>query len=100
MLRTMEPEELFNKLDTNLANARQEFVDYLHSVSQELEQDTASAPRIAYDIAGMFATKFAHQLDEEDPLIEIMTIAGELEVKPENTDELRRELIDKIAKQK
>lgn len=55
-----------------------------------------SGKQPAYEIAGMLASKFTQSLEEDDPLLEVMIIAGELEVKPKNTEELTQELIAKI----
>ena len=44
----------------------------------------------------MLSSDFAQTLKDDDPLVEIMIIAGELEIAPENTLELTRELIQKI----
>jgi hypothetical protein len=94
----MESREMFNRLDgTDSTTARREFIGYLQTASQKIESDKASAPKVAYSIAGMFATDFAHNLDENDPLTEIMTIAGELEINPNDVEELRRELVRKIC---
>lgn len=37
-----------------------------------------------------------HKLGSDNPLDEILTIAGELESNPSDADELRKELIEKI----
>ncbi len=44
------------------------------------------------------ATRYGRSLTPDNPINEIVTIAGELEINPKNADDLRRELISKIEK--
>lgn len=71
-------------------------MDFLLELLPSLRSDEQSSPEIAYFIAGMLASSFARTLSEDDPLMEIMIIAGELEVSPNNAAELTKELVRKI----
>jgi|GEM_PF-1510638 len=51
---------------------------------------------IAYKIAGFMATDYVRFHNSNKRINEIFTIAGELEINPEDRDELRKELIEKI----
>lgn len=78
------------------SEARTQMVQFIKEQAVRLRGDPDQAARIAYEIAGLMATEFAHTLDDSDPLDEILTIAGELEINPKNADELYEELIEKI----
>lgn len=77
--------------------AREQLIVTLKGLGDELEQSIEDSASIAYKIAGFMATKYARSLEEGSPIDEILTIAGELEVNPDNVDELRQELIAKIS---
>jgi len=85
-------EATLNVLDQNNDPeiTRSYFVDFLSGLLPDLESDQLSSSQIAYSIAGMLSSDFAQKLSDDDPLMEIMTIAGELEVAPENTPELTK----------
>lgn len=92
----MNFEHLFDSLnskdDTNRANV----VSFLRYDAKRLQSQPELVYQIAYEIAGLMATEFARQLSTNDPIDEILIIAGELEVGPDNADDLRDELIQKI----
>lgn len=75
---------------------RSQVIDFLEKQLPTLSGDIELAVTAAYDIAGLMATKHARALSADDPIDEILTIAGELEINPENAEELRKELVDKI----
>lgn len=95
----MDYNELFSKLNTpstpSLEN-RRDLVKFLKDSVVTLRLHPESTARVAYSIAGLFATDFARNLPEGDPIDEILTIAGELEIDPEDAEHLRNELIEKI----
>ncbi|HMI08990.1 MAG TPA: hypothetical protein VK497_01155 [Candidatus Saccharimonadales bacterium] len=78
------------------AALRSELTLYLKSLLSILADNPELTPQIAYTIAGMMATDYARSLQDDDPLAEIMTIAGELETSPNNASELTHELAQKI----
>ncbi|HMH70019.1 MAG TPA: hypothetical protein VK502_01345 [Candidatus Saccharimonadales bacterium] len=93
----MESQEIFNALERdNTMTTRQHLIGFLDDVLLTLKSDKQAAPMVAYEIAGMLSTHFSRSLPEGDPLLEIMIIAGELEVESEDTEELTQELIKKI----
>lgn len=92
--------ELFSELNefkqTDADTLRIKFTLYLKNQLERLNSDVAEAVEVAYNIAGLAATDFARLLDSADPIDEILTIAGELEVNPKNAEVLRNELVEKI----
>ncbi|MFF0492841.1 hypothetical protein ACFYTQ_27740 [Nocardia sp. NPDC004068] len=94
----MELQTLSNHID-KLASleARAHMTQFLKEQAVRLRDEPGQALQIAYEIAGLMATEFARTLGDDDPLDEVLTIAGELEVDPENADELYKELIEKIG---
>lgn len=82
---------------TSLETARQEFIDFLKTEAENLRTRPEDTIQIAYHIAGMLATNSARLIEQtNDPIGEILTIAGELEVNPPEASTLRDELLTKI----
>ena len=74
-------------------NARSTIVDFLKEEVKHLDPDSF------YTIAGLLSTDFAQKLPNNDPLEEILTLAGELEVSSDQTAEkinLLTSLINKL----
>lgn len=93
-------DNLFRSLDTlndTSQDSKEELISFLRGEATKLRLHPERSIEIAYTITGLLATNFARALPENDPIDEILTIAGELEVNPENADELRDELIRKIG---
>lgn len=89
----------FQLLDkaTSLDTARQEFTTFLKTEAENLRVHPEDTIQIAYHIAGMLATNSARLIEQaNDPIDEILTIAGELEVNPPEASILRDELLAKI----
>lgn len=76
--------------------SRLRLVRVLKDAATELRSNPNDYAAIAYGIAGFFATDFVRQLSSDDPIDEILTIAGELEIKPTDAKELQQELLQKI----
>lgn len=90
-------QETFDSLERDkLADARRHFISFLHDASLTLKSNERPPTTVAYEIAGMLSTQFARSLPKGDSLLEIMIIAGELEINPTNTKQLTQELIAKI----
>ncbi len=70
---------------------------FLKESLEKLINTPGTVGEVAYSIAGLMSTDYSRGLDESDPFYEITTIAGELEILPDNKEELRTELIDKIT---
>lgn len=94
----MEQNKLFDQLNSteNFASRQRIAIEYLQEWASILEQDASQDTQAAYSIAGLMATEFAQQLPPESPIDEILIIAGELEVNPEDSEKLHQELIMKI----
>lgn len=90
--------DIFHEIDSlDKTHARLTLVAYLKdATTEQLGNDPEQRVSAAYKIAGLMATDFAQSLDPSDPINEIFTIAGELEINPPEATELHRELIDKI----
>lgn len=88
----------FKSIDgaSSALESRQRLVQILRDKASELQSNPDDYAEIAYQIAGFLATNFAQQLSSDDPIDEILTIAGELETSPDNAVELRKELLQKI----
>lgn len=97
-MNTPTIDDLFDEIGRNEDDAREKLVRFLKSQLARLDNDTPDAVQAAYEIAGLMATDFARTLNTSDPVDEILTIAGELEINPDNAPELREELIEKISR--
>jgi hypothetical protein len=92
--------KLFKSLDTEATpteTRKEELVLFLKNEATRIKAQPELAVEIAYGIAGFMSTEFAQNLAKNNPIEEILTIAGELEVAPENSAALRDELLNKIA---
>ena len=76
--------------------SRQRLVQILKDEALRLRGNPDKYAEIAYTIAGYLATNFARHLSSDDPIDDILTIAGELEIKPTDAKELQQELLQKI----
>jgi len=79
-----------------MTNQRDLLVEALKDLASNLARNPKKDAEIAYYIAGLLATDYARTLKPGDPIDEILTIAGELEINPDNAIELRSELVQKI----
>lgn len=88
----------FQSIDSaaSLNEARNLVVEYLARGLRYLKSSPDKAGEIAYQIAGLMGTDFARNLDKNDPIDEILIIAGELECAHGNVETLREEIIKKI----
>lgn len=83
-------EKLYNIED--LERSRQLVLDYVKEQQKYftvLNDDTYLA---AYKLAGLMATDYIRSLPENDPVVPLLDIAGELEVKPKESQQLMVEL--------
>lgn len=95
----MSEQSIFRTIENAKSSdtSRALLVDFLKSKLSALSESNDEVFQAAYEIAGLMATTYAQHLSDTDPIDEILTIAGELETKPENADELRKELSQKIS---
>lgn len=98
----MEANELFEQLNNQAEPAahRQVLVAHLRDQANTLRQQPDRTIDIAYSIAGIMATDYARSLNDNDPISEILTIAGELESNPTDAAQLKNELLtaaDRLA---
>lgn len=66
-----------NKIDEN---QRQELGLFLKAQVNQYQENLQNGESIAYGIAGLLSTESIHALPEDDILVQIMTLAGELEL--------------------
>ncbi len=67
---------------------KQELVGYLKKQLEQYREDPSRGENIAYDIAGLLSLESIRALPEDDILVLIMIMAGELELPMEHrTDE-------------
>jgi len=72
-----------------------ELVSYLKSAVQLLS-DKEKYQGAVYDIAGLMSSDYVRTLPNDDKLIEIMSLAGELEIPDDYTDQKLQSLIELI----
>lgn len=88
---------LFDRIDELPdEQSRAEIISFLQEQLPALSSDLERSIEAAYSIAGLMATNYSRNLKDDDPIDEILIIAGELEVNPKNAEELRKELMVKI----
>lgn len=81
----MEMENLYNHLNSGSTPdaKRQELISYLKKICKDLPETAEERRTVAYDIAGLMSTTYAHSLAASDTLDAILTLAGELEAPDE-----------------
>lgn len=80
----------------DLEKSRQLVVSYIKNQKKYftvLNDDTYVA---AYRLAGLMATDYIRGLAEDDPIVPLLVIAGELEIKPDDSNKLMTELYNGI----
>lgn len=87
-------ESLYNYSDAR--KARGELIAYLKAETQHMIPSSEDTYASAYILAGLMATDYVRTLSDEDPIIDILTIAGELEISPPNSEELAADLVQKV----
>ncbi len=94
----MDKLHLYAKLNEvpPLPNIRDILIDHLQSYLPQITEEPERSSKVAYSITGLMATSYVQSLLPSDPIDEILTIAGELEINPDNAENLRQELIQKI----
>lgn len=94
----MIDKNLYNVIDQLSSDqARVKMVLYIENQIPALSGTIDQAINTAYSIAGLMATSYARNLEDDDPLNEILTVAGELEIGADDASELRDELLEKIS---
>ena len=87
-----EPDLTVNKK----GEERRSLIGVLKKLADDLRLNQGEYASIAYSIAGLLATDYARNLKPNDPISEVLFLAGELEIGPPNADELLRELVQRI----
>jgi hypothetical protein len=74
-------QNIFEELDTlNVSDAKRLLLEHLiERVEYQSTHETESRD-IAYALAGLMATTFIASLPKDDPYVEILSLAGELEL--------------------
>jgi len=91
----MNIENLYNKLNSkeNSSEKRHEIITFLKKIANNIPTAPAKRQDKAYEIAGLLSTDFARSLSAEDPIDNILTLAGELEVRDEQEAQKWEELL-------
>jgi hypothetical protein len=94
--------DIFETLNSgeNPDEARQALRDYLNNQIKEYLERPEDSERIAYEIAGLLATKTVSTLPKDDPYLQILELAGELELPEDHRqpDSTWPALIEKIER--
>ncbi len=90
----MNNKTIYDFLDNNPDNNqnRLALINYLKNNIQSLG-DNEKYSETVYNMAGMMSANYVHSLPDDDILMQILTLAGELEVEDENTNENLNHLI-------
>jgi hypothetical protein len=77
----MDIENLYSHLNSESTPdaKRQELISYLKKNCKDLPENVEERRSVAYEIAGLMSTTYAHSLSTSDALDTILTLAGELE---------------------
>jgi hypothetical protein len=95
----MEPiPKIFSELqDFSDANkARQDIITFMKEEMCHFASLSDDTYRSAYTLAGLMATDYVRTLPEEDPIVDILSAAGELEITPPESEDLRKEILQKV----
>lgn len=85
----METDKIFTVLDSEKAATSEKcalLVTYLHEKLERYLADPARGEWVAYEVAGLFSTAFARELEEGDVIEEILYTAGQLELPEAHRD--------------
>ena len=93
----MDFDEAFDTLSKSSdKEARRNFTSFFHDTARAVREDDVAPVDAAYAITGMLSTPFARSLEPGDLLLDVMTIAGELEIDPPDAEALTAELLEAI----
>lgn len=87
-------ETLYNVTDAE--KAHQDLIAYIKSEALRLLPLSKETYKTAYRFAGLMVTDYVRGLPDDDPVVDVLAIAGELEINPGNARELADELVGKI----
>lgn len=92
--------EIFQQLSTpyNAKQARSTIIGHITSQAALFEPLTSHSFTVAYNLAGLMATDYVRSLPSNDPVVEALSLAGELEIKPANAEALAKLLTEEIAR--
>jgi hypothetical protein len=82
--------DVFDQLDDeerSLKSRKQLLLEHLQSQLKRQKSHPEQSQDIAYGIAGLMATHTAQLLDEDDPYMEALLMAGQLELPEEHQDQ-------------
>lgn len=81
----MDTENLYNHLNSESTPdaKRQELISYLKKICRDLPETVEDRRPVAYEIAGLMSTTYAHSLITPNSLDTILILAGELETPDE-----------------
>lgn len=76
----MNIHDLYNKLNSENADNAQLFTAYVKAESLKQRSHPEMSEQIAYNIAGLMSTAYAQRLPEDHPHMQILFLAGTLEL--------------------
>lgn len=95
MKKSLSIFELISSADTK--TARVELIKYLKDQLAVFEVISDNTFDVAYNLAGLLATDYVRALNDNDPISSILGLAGELEIRPPNAEDLCREMVAEIS---
>lgn len=97
----MPIENIFDQLnspDDDLKERKHILLKHLQEQLNYRQQHPDESEQVAYDIAGLLSTDFAQSLPEGDPYLEILTLAGELELPEQHRSSASWEYLSESVK--
>ena len=88
------------EIESNSKVKRREFIHYIKGTIDLMECDMKSRAGIAYNIVGLWGSKYRYEIDDGSDIDEILTIAGELELDETGKNPDWDVLIERINKLK
>ena len=74
---------IYTQLNSDHSNSekRSLLISYLKEQIESLSQQNDERTKVAYEIAGLMSTRYIKSLNSDDILEQILSLAGELEIK-------------------
>ena len=87
-------EKLYDVSDAG--KARHEVIAFIKQEMRNFITLSEDTYKSAYALAGLMATDYVRSLPESDPIVDLLDTAGELEIAPPNSEDLRKDILQKI----
>lgn len=97
----MNKENIFDKLDSDAPESerRRLLYDYLINQLSRQKEKPEDSEVIAYEIAGLLSTTLATAMDEDDPLLQVLYMAGQLELPEHQRGNANWEMLERLIEQ-